>query len=145
MFLALVFASGLLLPSGANEVRRQIMTVTTGTNATAYVAVTNTTIKGWIDEIKIDQVTAGTTGTVTLVMVPELSTLANVTLVTSTNCNGDLTYRPRVDATDTSGTALTTDPPVRYAACGDTFVFSVTNGSATNISFKAVIKYEADQ
>ncbi|MBU4246980.1 MAG: hypothetical protein KKD14_01280 [Verrucomicrobia bacterium] len=123
---------------------RQILTVTTGTNATATVTDTNTTARGYIDQIDIDVVTAATTGTVSVAVIPELSTMANVVLVTETNANSDLTYRPRFDDTDTSGTALTSDPPGRLLICGDTIMLTVSNASATGIVFKAVLKYEKE-
>lgn len=142
---ALTALFALLILSALNagaEIDREIMTLTTHTpTSTWYCAATNSNIRGYIDEIVLDVVTAGTTGQLAIVLKPELSTLANVTLIAATNANSDLTYRPRVYPTDTAGTALSTDA-ARYIACGDSLIFSVTNASATNIQFKAVIKYQ---
>ena len=89
--------------------------------------------------------TAGTTGTLTLVSVPELSTLANVTLASATACTADTTFRPRFNPTTTDGTALTNDPAYTvypYVSVGDTLVFGCTNANRSNITFKAIIKYD---
>lgn len=130
----------------AGMVDREILTVTaTGTNAATTVTDTSTKVRGYIEQIDIVQVTAATTGTLAVAIVPELSSyMSDVTLVASTNANGDLTYRPRVDTTDTSGTALTSDPPTRYLLCGDSIKFTGSSFTTTNISFKAVIKWQKE-
>jgi len=124
------------------ELRREIISVTSGTNAAATVTTTNANIRGWIDTIDLDVVTAGTTGTLTVARSPELSTMASVTLATKTACAADLSFRPRFDGTDTAGSALTNDDPWPYAIVGETVTLTLVDCNATNITFKAVVKYQ---
>lgn len=125
----------------AGELQREIISVTSWTNAATAVTTTNTNIRGWIDTIDFDVITAGTTGTLTVAVSPESSTLVSVTLATETACAADKSYRPRFDGTDTAGSALTSDDPWPYAVCGDAVTFTVSDCSATGITFEAVIKY----
>ena len=133
-------AAGVACVVHAGDPREVTLTVTTGTNATAVVteSITN---KGWIETIDLEVIPAGSTATHPVVANTTPSTLANVTLATKTDCAADLAFRPRFDGTDTAGSALTSDPPTRYMQSG-LVVLSVTNASATNLSFKAVVKYE---
>jgi hypothetical protein len=128
----------------ADNIDSKILTVTTGATSTDRVATTNTTIRGWIDTIDFDVVTANATGTLEFIVSPELSTISDSTLISTNDLATDISYRPRFDATDTSGNALTTDPPLPYALCGDSVIFAVTNASDSNLVFKAVIKYRRE-
>lgn len=135
----------LLASTALAGIDREILMVTTSGTATGMVTATNTTIRGWIDTIQFDVVTSGATGTLSLVAVSELSTVADVTLATKTDCAADLTIIPRFDATTTGGTAYTNNPAYpgqRFMAVGETLKFSVVDASATNKVFKCIIKYE---
>lgn len=124
---------------------REILTVTTTGTATGMVTATNTTIRGWIDTVQFDVVTSGSTGTLSLVAVSELSSVSDVTLGTKTDCAADLLIRPRFDATTTGGTSYTNNPAYpgqRFMAVGETFKFSVVDANATNKVFKCIIKFE---
>jgi len=120
-----------------------VLTATSGTNVALQVT-DSADIRGWIDSIDFDVITAGTTGDVTVAASPYLSTGASFTLASSNNLAADASFRPRFDGTDSGGAALTSDPPWRYMQVG-TVVLSVTNFSATGTTFKAVIRYDRDR
>jgi len=92
------------------------------TSITGNMATTQTndvdTIRGFLEEIKVVPVTAGTTGTVTFVYVPEVSGMADVVLTEACVCTSELVFRPRIDTTDARGTLLTGDAQVRHALIG---------------------------
>ena len=142
--LAAAFCVALSLAYG-DGLRSEVLQVTP-TAATGTIAFTNTSIRGWVEEILIDSPASGCTSKVHVFVIPELSTMSNVDLVTNRVVSADFTARPRVDATDTGGTALTSDPPVQYCIVGESVVLSVTNNGTpaatyTNKAYKAVIKY----
>jgi hypothetical protein len=124
---------------------RQIMTCTSGAVATSEVTSASTTIRGYIDTIQLDVVNAGSTATVWVVSQPEASTVSAVDLLRITDCDADTLVRPRFDPSDTAGTALTNDPPYtswQYPAVGEVITFGISNCSATNKTFKAIIKFD---
>ena len=106
---------------------------------------TNTvSISGWLDTVIFD-VPAGTvTGDVDIVYSPPESTVADVTIYSNDTVTADVILRPRIDAsTMGTGAALTTDPPVPIALPKrSTITFAVTNGSATNLTWKLILIYE---
>lgn len=122
---------------------RQVLSVTTGTNETATVSATNTVIRGTVDELFIDVVTAGSTGNVSVTYYPDVVGLtAGVSLYSASSVGSDKYLRPRLDGTDASGNALTSDPPWPVTVCGGSIVFSVASANATNRTFKAVVIYD---
>jgi hypothetical protein len=104
----------------ALEYDLKTLSVTTGTNATAEVTADLTTVRGQVWEIKLDAVTALTTGTVSVVAIPAGDTdYANVTLVSAASLTtAGLIVRPRFDATDAAAAALTGDPPEPFISVG---------------------------
>lgn len=136
--LAVCVAAALSVAARAEEFDRQILSVTT-TDGTA--TQTCAVIRGPIEEISIDAVTTPCTGTVLVVLQPEVSTLSAVTIVTKSAVTADTIFRPRVDCTDTGGTALTGDPPTRFVACGETLRFEVSAANPTGVVWKAVVKW----
>lgn len=98
-------------------------------------------IVGEIDTIFVDVVTAGSTGTLTVAASPWFSTISDVTLVDSSAHATDTTYRPRFDGTGTDGSALTSDPPGKYASIGNV-TLSVTATTITNVIYRAVVIYK---
>ena len=119
--------------------------VTYGTNATAMVVVTNNGISGYVQEIYADSPTAAATGTVALYYTPLISTMADVNLYTNSSIGSDFVTRPRVDATDVPGAALTGDPPVRYLLDGEIVYCSISNNTQTTGTTWQVILKTADQ
>jgi len=123
------------------DVGREILTVTSGTNAATAVSDSVSTIRGKILEIYIDMATA-TTGTVTVAIDPELTTMADIVLLTKGTNTADVIARPRFDSTDTAGTALTDDPPNPFVCIGDVVKLTGSSFNSTGVVIKAVIKYE---
>jgi len=118
--LAVLAVSGLALD-------RKVLTCTTNpTNAIAPVTDSIATIRGYIEEIVIDVVTAGTTGDISIVATSDISTVAPVILAVTNNCGADVIIY-------SSG---------EYPICGETITMTVTNASRTNVQFRAIIKYE---
>lgn len=124
---------------------RQILTCTSGAVATSEVATVTTTLRGYIDSIQLDVVTAGSTATVWVVAQPELSTVDPIDLLRITDCDTDTLVRPRFDPTDTAGVALTNDPPYpgyQYPLVGEVITFGISNCNATNRTFRAILKFD---
>jgi len=135
-----ILAAALLAACAARAEPEQELLVVTVTNATETFTATKE-IVGWIESITIDVVTAGTTGDLTVAASPWPSTIADVTLVDQAEHSSDTPYRPRLDGTDTAGSALTGDPPGRYLSMGDV-ILTVTNSSAASAVYQALITFE---
>lgn len=135
-------------PCLAGTLEREILTVnnTTSTTYKAYgYAATNKTIRGWIEDVQIDIIGAAT-GSVYLMADCELSTVADANIVALTSLSADKLVRPRFDATDTLGAAFkTNDPSLRWPLIGDALKLYVTNFNWSNITVKAIIKYERSE
>ena len=114
----------------------------TCTTTSGNVTNSTTSVRGWIERIEIDFVTALTTSDVDVVYSPELSTLSDITLYSANDVDADTIVYPRIDTTDTAGSALTTDPPARFAACGGTIKLITSNSDQTNRVINAQIIYE---
>jgi hypothetical protein len=125
------------------EPRSRYLEVTTNSKTGALErTMTDTTIVGYIDEIRFECPTANTvTADVSIVAVTTYST--NVVLAGKVNCTADFTARPRFDCTGTNDTSyLTSDAPERYMTIGDTITMIVTNCNSTSVVWKALIKYD---
>jgi hypothetical protein len=109
----------------------------TGTNDTA--TTTTTAISGYIDEIVLELPAGATSGVVSVTATPVVG--AAVTLASKTITATQL-VRPRLDGTDTAGTALTSDPPWRYMSAGDKITASVASASHTGKTWRVYIKYD---
>ena len=137
-----IAAMGLLMVCAvcyAGSVDKVLIPVTSGASA---VSVTNSSVRGWIEEISIDVVSATTTGDVTVAISPSLSTLTDENIYTADDIDTDTTFRPRLDGAGTDGAALTSDPPWRKVVVGEDIIVTLENVSATNEVFNIIIKYE---
>ena len=122
--------------------RTDIVTITaTSTNAATAVVGTFSDLRGEIAEIQIDLATA-TTATVVIATSPEISTMTGETLYTGTAITADATLRPLFDGTDATGSALSSDNPVRKVMCGDSITITVSDFDAVSKVVKAIIKYK---
>jgi len=111
-----------------------------GTNGTCLLVVTNNEIRGYVEEVLMDAPAAGVTGRVAVYVQPPIATMATINIATQA-VSADVVIRPRVDATDIAGVALTSDPPQRYYLWGETVYMSVTNISvSTGITWTVIIK-----
>lgn len=138
--LAIVVLSCSVLRSNAEEwtVGQEMLSVTCTNVSETFTQ--SKAVNGLIDSIVVDVVTAGTTGTVSVVAESWVSTVANVDLVASAARTADVTVRPRFDGTDTSGNALTNDPPAMYASAGNVKL-SLSDCSNTGVVFRAIVTY----
>lgn len=138
--LAIVVLSCAVLRSNAEEwtVGQEMLSVTCTNVSETFTQ--SKAVNGLIDSIVVDVVTAGTTGTVSVVAESWVSTVANVDLVASAARTADVTVRPRFDGTDTSGNALTNDPPAMYASAGNVKL-SLSDCSNTGVVFRAIVTY----
>lgn len=109
-------------------------TATNGTN-------TIDGVNGWLEEVQILCTDDAAAATVTVSAVPTDSTVAAYTLATA-SVTADKTFRPRVDGTDTAGSALTSDPPGRFFLLGDQIRFVVTGSDTTNVTWRCRVKYD---
>lgn len=138
----LIFTAACLMACAAwaGEPQTKVLSLTTQSPGTNSISV-GTFVNGYIDSITFDVVTAGTTGTLSVVAESIVSTVADVTLATKTDCASDLLVLPRRDGTGTGGSALTNDPPWRYAVAGEV-TFTCVNANTSNVTFKAVIVHD---
>jgi hypothetical protein len=100
--------------------------------------VTTANVVGYVEEITVSVVGGVVTGFCEVAYLPADGVSGAVQLGTN-SVTASKTYRPRVDATDAVGDALTSDPPVRYYLYGDTLRF-IVSASPTNKTWRADIK-----
>ena len=110
-----------------------VITVNTDTNGVGTASQADLT--GVIDTIHASVVGGTSTGTVTVAYTP--SHMSAVNLATN-SVVASKTWRPRVDATDVAGAALTGDDPVPYILFANDVTVSVTNAPASSV-WKAVL------
>ena len=139
-----ISALGLLMAcasaeGGAMDVEYMSITSHSATSSIAMY-VTNSNIRGWVEEIVIDVVSATTTGDLTVAVSPPLGT--DETIYDKDDLAADVTVRPRLDGNDAAGAALTNDPPWRKTVVGDDIILTLENVSATSTVFNVSIKYE---
>ena len=127
------------LCGGLELVRLDVTSNTT--NASAYVAATNETIRGWLEELIVD-VPAGVTGTVTVTVSPWLSGVSAVTVLSTNDLVDEIRTRPRWDGTDTAGADLSSDPPWRLPIVGESVIVGLTNCSLTNATVSVALKVD---
>ena len=100
---------------------------------------TVTTIAGYIDEIVLALPTGALTGTVSVVATQPMG---NTVTLASKEITATTLVRPRLDGTDTSAAALTSDPPGHYLSYGDTITATVTSANVTGKTWKVWIKWD---
>ena len=108
----------------------------------AATSKTNTinNLRGYMDEIYVSCSDGSSTGTVYLAYVPSDAITPAVNVATGAVAAAKL-WRPRIDATDIAGVALTSDPPGRVMFAGESLRMIVT-GSPTNKTWRATIKLD---
>lgn len=91
---------------------------------------------GYVEAVHVAVSDGASTGSVQVAYAPLIGGTA---VVLATNDVADeAVFRPRVDATDNTGNALTGDDPVRYPLAGETVTLTVS-GSPTNKTWKMVL------
>jgi len=115
----------------------QVHLVIPANTGTTY-SVTATGIRGYVDAIYCDVPAGGTSAVVSVSYQPGLSTMAPINLATNI-VSADKVWRPRVDATDISGAALTSDGPEMYPIAGEVITFSASSISPTGLVWRCVI------
>jgi hypothetical protein len=136
--LSILGAAVLLAVCAYGKPQHATVTVTTGTNDTG--TATLTTLSGYVDEIVLELPTGtAVTGTVAVTASPPIGSA--VTLASKTIAATAL-IRPRLDGTDTAGSALTSDPPGRYLSYGDTITATVSSANTTGLTWRVWIKYD---
>ena len=136
--LLIIACAGLMACACLAEPRHVTFPLSTGTNTTATLSTT--AISGYIDEI-ISELPSGSsaTGVVSVTATPLIG--AAVTLSTNTITATKL-VRLRVDGTDSTGSALTSDPPSRYMSAGDKITCTVGSASLTGLTWRVFIKFD---
>jgi len=113
------------------------VSVATGTNTSGSAAAQ---IAGYVDEIVLALPTGtAVTGTVAVVATQPMG---NTVTLASKEITATTLIRPRLDGTDTAGSALTGDPPGRYMSYGDNFAVTVTDANVTGKTWSVWIKYD---
>jgi len=138
----LTILAGLLLayPLLGKDYDREVLSVTSGTNASAAVSASTANVRGVIEEIYIDLTTA-TTGTVSVVLDPELSTMANITLYSGSAITNDKVLKPTFVTHDSAGATNADWDRAPIVCVGDKITLTASAFNATNKNIKAVIKY----
>lgn len=136
--LSIIGAAGLLAACAFAEPKHVEISVTTGTNLAG--TATSSVIAGYIDEIVL-KIPTGTSVTGT-VAVTAAQPMGNSVTLASKELTATTLVRPRLDGTDTAGSALTSDPPGRYLSFGDTITAAVTGANTTGLTWRVWIKYD---
>lgn len=139
-FLVTVF---LTLSLHAAEERRELVTINVGTNASQTATILLPNITGKINEVSIDVIGTGATGDVSIVVMPELSTMDAVPIYTNATLAADITTQPRLQCEDDAGTAIS-GVYDKFNLYRDTIRVIWANGGATGVTVNAVIKYEKE-
>lgn len=100
---------------------------------------TITSVIGYIEDIQVVCTDGVSTGSVEVAYVPADTAVAAVNLATNSVVASKL-FKPRVDGTDVTGAALTSDPPGRYFIVNDAIRLIVT-GSPTGKTWRAYVKF----
>jgi len=117
-----------LLLVGSAYAGQTVLTVATDTNGVG--TATQYKLTGKIDTINVSVLDGATTGTVEVAYAPLY--MASVNLATNAVVTSKV-FRPRVDATDVAGVALTGDAPVMYSLFENDVTVSVTNAAASAV------------
>jgi len=97
-------------------------------------------VRGYLDAVHVTVSDGSSTGTVLVAIVPLDTGISAINVATNSVVGTD-SWRPVVDATDTKGAALTSDPPGRYPLSGDS-VRVIVSGSPTGVTWKTTIKFD---
>lgn len=136
--LALILCAGLLAACAYGEPKQAVIDATTGTNATG--SASTSAIAGYIDELVLVLPTGtAVTGTVA---VTAAQPMGNSVTLASKEIAATTLIRPRLDGTDTAGSALTSDPPGRYLSYGDTITVAVSGANTTGLTWRVWVKYD---
>ena len=135
---SIIGAAGLVAACAWAEPQYATFSLATGTNTAA--STSTTAISGYLDEIVLELPTGtAVTGTVSVTATPAVG--AAVTLASKAIAATQL-VRPRLDGTDTAGTALSSDPPGRYMSAGDKLTMAVASANTTGLTWRVFIKYD---
>lgn len=126
----------------AGELRREVSSIAVGTNTVQATTNYVSGISGKINEILVDVIGTGSTGNLSIVVVPELTTMDVRTLYTNVVIDADVIMEPRIQ-----GTALATGAAIsgvydRLALYNETIRIIWTNAGTTNAKCNVVIKYD---
>lgn len=110
------------------------------TGLASSITGTTTAVSGYIDEIILELPAGATTGTVAITATPVVGT--NAVTLASLGIDATKLIRPRLDGTDTAGTALGSDPPGRYMSAGDNIAVVISDASSTGLTWRVLVKYD---
>ena len=105
-----------------------VLTVNTDTNGVG--SATQYDLTGVVDTINVSVADGASTSTVTVAYTPLYMSAVNLA---TNSIVASKTFRPRVDATDVAGAALTGDDPVCYSLVREDLTVSVTNALASSV------------
>jgi hypothetical protein len=121
---ALLACAGVVCAGGA--LHSIVKTLGTYTAATGTCA----NLTGYLDEVQVSVSDGVSTGTVSVTLIKRDAAVAAVVICTN-SVSDEKCWRPAVDATDSAGSALSSDPPRRYYLYDETLRMTV-RGSPTN-------------
>ena len=114
------------------------ISVVLGTAASKTNTINN--LRGYLDEIFISCSDNSSTGNVWLAYIPADGITPAINIATGV-VTAAKAWRPRLNATDIAGVALTSDPPVRVMFAGESLRL-IISGSPTNKTWTATIKLD---
>ena len=109
--------------------------LTSGTTGTSTVNIAS----GYLEDIQVSVSDGVSTGVVKIAVLRPDAVVSAVEIATNTAVVGSKLFRPVVDGTDITGTALTSDPPRRMYLLGEKLRM-IVSGSPTNVTWKARAK-----
>jgi hypothetical protein len=107
--------------------------------ANTYGSTTTKEVYGYVEEIVADVPAASMTGTVSVIANRVIDSVAALSLATNV-VTADYVVHPVVSATDGTGGVLTSPAPRRPLLWGETVTVVVTNSSATNVTWRVIVK-----
>jgi hypothetical protein len=136
--LALIVSAALAACACLAEPFNQAISLALGDATAGTQTVEN--VRGYLNAIHVSVSDGASTGTVQIAIVPSDTNVSAINVATNSVVATD-TWRPRVDATDVAGSALTSDPPLRYPLTGDDLRM-IVSGSPTGVTWRATIKVD---
>ena len=140
-------AAAILLPLAVYAAPFKLVELEVTTPVSSNSAATSTALAddGWIEEIAIDMVSAGSTTDVKVLRVNGIASMADEVVMTRTDATADFVTRPLVASHDLDG-IVNSNAMVRYPVFANDYLkLMVTNATVTNVVWRAIISIDLNR
>jgi len=136
-WLITILIAGMMLGTAhAKPKQHNLKPITLGTNTTGTSTIA---LSGYVEAVHVSVSDGASTGTATVAYAPHTGSTA-ISIATGSTVD-EKVWRPATDRTAVAGTALTNDPPGRFALAGETVTFTIAS-SPTGLVWYCVIVTE---